>query len=103
MSRTPAGIKALLAIVHACVGLCDNSEHVHERVFATANFNDTAIQFPYNRFNVDRDMDKIRLDEWKKMQEMVALTHNYLSEGAIRRQINLCVEWVLRPPEFLCK
>jgi hypothetical protein len=101
--RTPAGIKAVLAIAHACADLCNNSERVHERLFAIANSKDFGLRFPYYRFDADRDMDKIQLDEWKRMNEMVAFTRKYLSEGVTREQMSQCVESVLNPPAIECQ
>ena len=94
-------MKALLAIVRSCVDLCDNSERVHERVFQMANANDVTLRFPYGRFDVNRDMDKVKLDEWRKMPEMTSLTKKYMSEGTSVREMNRCVQWILNPPEFL--
>jgi predicted acylesterase/phospholipase RssA len=106
LSRTyqaTAGLKALMNIARACVDLSNSSERVHERVFTTANSTDGDARFPYHRFNADRDLDKIGLHEWKKVPEIIALTRKYMSEGVSVRNMEQCVEWILRPPEFIRK
>jgi predicted acylesterase/phospholipase RssA len=101
--RAPAGIKAVLKIVESCVESCNNSERVHERIQEAAYSVDASIQFPYYRFDVDRDMDKIRLEEWRKMTDMVALTGHYMSGGETRRSKDICVKCLLEPPKIECK
>lgn len=101
--RTPAGVKSLVGIVDACVELCNNSERVHERIFNAANSADIDSRFPYHRFDVDRNMDKISLEEWRRMVEMTALTSNYLSQGETQKSVDQCVKCLLDPPKVECK
>ena len=101
--RTPAGIKALMEIVNACVELCNNAERVHERIFKSAHSVDFNSQFPYHRFDVDRDMDKMSLEEWRRMPEMIALTRTYLLQGETQKNVGQCVKYLLNPPDVECK
>lgn len=72
-------------------------------MYAVANGNDLTARFPYHRFNVARDMDKINLTEWQKCDEMTAAAREFLSEGTVRIQINECVEWMIQPSESVDK
>jgi predicted acylesterase/phospholipase RssA len=90
-SRLPSGSAALLSIGEACVQLTTNTEPVHERLLRQSTSSNPDLQFPYHRFNVDRDMQDIGLEEWSKMEEMAAHTAAYMegAEGEIKR--NNCV------------
>jgi predicted acylesterase/phospholipase RssA len=91
VSRLPSGSAALLSIGEACVKLTTNTEPVHQRLLKRSASTDPDEQFPYHRFNVDRDMQDIGLEEWRKVEEIAAHTSAYMeeAEGEINR--NKCV------------
>ena len=91
-SRAPAGITALMKIGQACVQLATSLENVHQRVFKRAISGDPSRQFPYHRFNVERDMDDIGLEEWERMDEMGEHTARYMEEGEGEWKRDKCVE-----------
>jgi hypothetical protein len=90
-SRLPSGSEALLSIGEACVQLTTNTEPVHERLLKQSTLTDPDKQFPYHRFNVDRDLQDIGLQEWTKIEEISEHTAAYMegAEGEIKR--NKCV------------
>jgi patatin-like phospholipase/acyl hydrolase len=88
-SRVPAGVLALKSIADACVQLATNSEFVHERIFRQM---EADKQLYYHRFNVDRDMQDIGLQEWDKMEEMAAHTTAYMEEGERIVKRTRCVQ-----------
>jgi hypothetical protein len=57
-------------------------------------------KFPYFRFNVERDIGDIGLEEWKKEEEMAAHTMAYLQEQEVEERKVECAEYLLNPPEF---
>ena len=95
--RAAAGVRALKGIVKACVDLCNNAERAHNAVFESANSDDVNSRFPYHRFDVDRDMDEISLEEWRRMDEMIALTRNYLSLPTTQLNMGKCVNCLTIP------
>jgi hypothetical protein len=92
MLRAPRGVKALLKIVNACVDMCNNSERVHQRLCSEATAADINSQFPYYRFDVDRGMDKISLEEWKKKDDMIAFTRSYMAQAERKRMVIQCAK-----------
>jgi hypothetical protein len=91
-SRIPLGLNTLKAIADACVKLATSSEGVHQRVYKRAK----STPFPYYRFNVERDMDDIGLQEWEKMVEMGQHTARYMQEGEGESKRDQCVEDLTR-------
>jgi patatin-like phospholipase/acyl hydrolase len=88
-SRVPSGMVALNNIVDACVKLATNSESVHERIYKQM---EADRRLRYHRFNVDRDMEGIGLQEWQKMEEMGSHTAAYMEEAEKITKKNSCVQ-----------
>jgi hypothetical protein len=57
---------ALKHVAEVCVQLCTSSEEVHETMLREANSPNLDKRFTYYRFNVERGMEAIGLQEWKK-------------------------------------
>jgi predicted acylesterase/phospholipase RssA len=102
-SRVVAGSTSARNIAKACVDLVTNSEPVHQRLFKESNSSDPERQFPYHRFNVDRDMQDIGLQEWSKMEEMASHTAVYIEEGEGVLKRNKCVHDLMNSPNMECK
>ena len=102
-SRISSGITSVINIAKACVDLVANSEPVHERLFKESKSLDPERQFPYHRFNVERDMQDIGLQEWSKMEEMASYTAVYMEEGEGVLKRNKCVDDLMNPPDIECK
>jgi hypothetical protein len=79
-------------IAQACVQLGTNSEFVHQRILGQVNNVGSTIPLLYYRFNVDRDMQNIALQEWNKAEEMAAHTAAYMQEGERVVRRNRCVQ-----------
>ena len=90
-------------IAEACVQLATSSEPVHRRLFQQSQSSDPQKTFPYHRFNVDRDLQDIGLEEWGKMQEMTAHTAVYMEEGEGVLRTNNCVQDLMNPQPMECK
>jgi hypothetical protein len=102
-SRAAAGQKALAKIREACVELASNSEHVHQQLLKISTSIDPEKRFPYHRFNVERDMHEIELQEWKQMEAVGAYTAAYMEEGEGESKRNHCVQDLMSPPPIQCK
>ena len=88
VSRSVSGLATLKKIGEACVALTTNSEMVHQRVFRRS----ASENFPYYRFNVERGMDDIGLQEWEKTVEMGDHTSRYMAEGEGELKRDNCVQ-----------
>lgn len=91
-SRVPSGMVALKNIVEACVKLTTNSEPVHERIYRQMQTARPNRALRYHRFNVDRDMDDIGLQEWQKIEEMASHTAAYMEEAEKIAKKDSCVQ-----------
>jgi len=103
MTRIPSGLTVLNKMTEACVELTANSEFVHQRLLKLATSGDPEKKFLYHRFNVERDMQDIELQEWDKMEEMTAHTSVYMEEGEGELKRNKCVQDLMSPPAVECK
>jgi hypothetical protein len=89
-NRIPSGVAALKKIVDTCLQLATNSEFVHERILQIKASNPER-QLHYHRFNVDRDMEHIELQDWKKMEEIGVHTAAYMEGAEMVAKKNSCV------------
>ena len=92
------GLSALRKIGEICVELATNSEPVHQRLLKLSESHDPDKRFPYHRFNVERDMDEIELQEWNQMQAIGAHTDAYMEEVEGESKQNKCVQDLMNPP-----
>jgi hypothetical protein len=103
VSRTPEGLIALKKIGEVCVQLTTSSEPVHQRLLQLSLSSDPEKKFPYHRFNVERDMQDIGLEECNKMKEMMSHTAVYMEEGEGIARRNTCVQGLMNPQAMECK
>jgi hypothetical protein len=96
----PPGVLALIKMAGALSKMITDSEHTHRRVRRIACSTDVDKQFPYFRFNVERDVGDIGLEEWRKEEELTAHTMAYLHEQEVEERKTNCVECLLNPPKF---
>lgn len=89
--KTVAGAAALKRIAEACVALTTSSEQVHQRVLRKC-LDEGEGRCKYFRFQVERGMDEIGLEEWEKMDEMGDHARRYMDEGEGERKKDECVE-----------
>jgi predicted acylesterase/phospholipase RssA len=104
VGNTPAGLAELKRIATACFEMSTSSEPVHDKMVGMANSRDLDIRgvLRYHRFNVERGMDGIGLQEWKTMVRMGELTAQYLAEEEGRVKKDACVKDLLNPPVVEC-
>jgi len=101
--RVATGETAITKIRKACVELASNSEPVHQRLFKVSTSKDPEKRFPYHRFNVERDMHEIELQEWKQMDAIGEHTATYMEEGEGETKRNQCVQDLMNPAPIQCK
>jgi hypothetical protein len=99
--RFPGGLATAARFAKQLVKLSTESEKTHRTVNAEAHSKDTSAQFRYYRFNVQRGMDEIGLEEWDNWDLIVTLTRNYLEELA--DVLAECAKDLLHPPGFESK
>jgi predicted acylesterase/phospholipase RssA len=99
----PPGVLALIKMANAMSALVTNSEQVHQRLQRTSRTTDADKQFPYFRFNVERDVGDIGLEDWKKAEEMAAHTAVYMEEQETEEKRIMCVKCLIEPPAFIRK
>jgi predicted acylesterase/phospholipase RssA len=100
LARIPGGLINVAQIVEALVKLSTSSESTHLRVWEEAHSQDESAQFPYFRFNVDRGMEEIGLEEWKMNEKMTALTRSYLDSPVVKQELEKCAQGLLYPAVF---
>lgn len=100
ISRIPAGVKVTAHIVKALVSLSTSSESTHLRVSEEAHAQDEAAQFPYFRFNVQRGLDEIGLEEWRMAEAMADVTRSYLDIPDVKHELERCAAGLLNPSDF---
>jgi Patatin-like phospholipase len=104
VKNAPAGLAELKKIAIACVEMSTISEPVHDKMVGIANSRDPDIRdgLRYHRFNVERGMESIGLQEWKTTVRMGELTARYLAEEEGRLKRNACVQDLLNPSVVEC-
>jgi Patatin-like phospholipase len=105
VKKVPAGLAELKIIATACVEMSASSEPIHDKMVGMANSHDPDIRahLRYHRFNVERGMDGIGLQEWKTTVRMGELTARYLAEEEGRLKRDACVQDLLKPSVVECK
>ena len=95
--NTPSGMKELKKIAKACVDMSTNSEPVHQTIFRLANSPDPDLKFPYHRFNVEKGMESVSLEEWKANVRIGELTTQYMREEEVEMKKHACVYDLWKP------
>jgi len=98
VNNFPPGVLALIKMANVLSSLATNSEEVHQRLQRTSRATDINKQFPYFRFNVERDVGDIGLEDWKKAGDMAAHTATYLEEQEAEERKTKCVMCLINPP-----
>jgi len=97
VKNTPSGLMELKKIGKACVDMSTSSEPVHEAILRIATSRDPDQRFPYYRFNVEKGMESIGLEEWKAKVRMGELTAQYMRTGEGQMKRNTCVQDLWKP------
>jgi predicted acylesterase/phospholipase RssA len=98
VKNTPRGVIELAKIAKATVAMSTSAEPIHQTLLKSANSTDPERRFPYHRFNVDRGMETIGLEEWKARVRIAELTQRYMREEEGETKRNACAHDLLKPP-----
>lgn len=93
--KIPQGVLALLKMANALQSVATDTESTHETLQSEAEG-----KFPYFRFNVERDVGDIGLQEWKKQQALTTSTIAYLRTGDSKKKKIKCARLLIDPAEF---
>ena len=91
----PPGILALLKMAGALTRVATNTEAVHDGLEREAH-----QRFPYFRFNVERNVGDIGLEDWRKMEALASYTKGYMSTSELERKKIMCTKCLLDPSHF---
>lgn len=94
------GLLTLKAFAKELVLLSTSAEDMHEEMLKLANVRHYDHQFPYHRFNVQRGMDRIGLEESQELIQLAALTRGYLEEKETQISMAKCVSNLVEPPNI---
>jgi hypothetical protein len=87
------GALALKNMAAAAINLVTNCEPVHDRILQSRMVSSADTQQKrYHRFNVDRDMEGVGLEEWRRMDEIADHTSVYMDSGDGPLRRNKCVQ-----------
>jgi len=91
----PAGVLALLKMAGALTSIVTNSEGVHNEMDRDAH-----EKFPYFRFNVERNVGDIGLEDWKKLGAMTVHTKAYMETFDLENKKIMCAKCIIDPTAF---
>jgi len=100
LTRAVEGAWELKRIASAIAQLSTSSERVHEHLFALSHCRDPSQRFPYYRFNVQRGIHDIELEEWKATVRIGELTARFMDEVESQMLKRECVDILLQPPQI---
>jgi len=89
------GALALIKMAETLSGLVTDSEDAHQRLLKASQTNENPR--PYFRFNVERGVGDIGLEDWKKEEQITARTTTYLRRHEMEGKQRECVKYLLKP------
>lgn len=95
ISRMGPSILALEAFAKELVKMSTSAEDTHEDMLKLTSY-DSRVS--YHRFNVQRGLDQIGLEEWAKKFELGASTRGYLEGKDTQIAIEKCACDLIKPP-----
>jgi len=98
MKNTAAGVKELKNVGLACVELSTSSEPIHLELAKWAISENPHLRFPYCRFNVEKGMDSIGMEEWQANVRIGELTRQYMREVIPCKDKVECAQRLIKPP-----
>lgn len=78
-----------------CVDSLTSSEKIHREV--ASHYSDIVPHRNYFRFNVPQGMSYIGLEEWRKIEDIIALTDSYMDHGEMEQQKIRVADLLLDP------
>ncbi len=94
----PPGVLALLKMASALTNIVTNTEAVHDALQRHAD-----QKFPYFRFNVERNVGDIGLEDWKKVHALTTHTTAYMRTYELEKRKVMCAKYVIDPAAFYRK
>jgi predicted acylesterase/phospholipase RssA len=94
----PRGVLALLKMANALISVVTYTEAVHDMLQR-----DSDQQYPYFRFNVERDVGDIGLEDWKKVHALTTYTTAYMTIFESEKRKNMCAKCLIQPSVFYRK
>jgi hypothetical protein len=92
------GVVPLTKLANSLALLATNSQQVHQKLLRSSD--DLELGFPYFRFDPDREVGDIGLEEWEKaaVLKLVEHTRRYLEERETEKAKSRCVDYLINPP-----
>jgi hypothetical protein len=90
--RTSIHGSKLHNIAQACVHITLDAQGKAEEFVNDKDGKELRRAQKYFRFNVKQGLQDIEIEEWKKMEEMDAMTTDYLSQANNAKQIDRCAQ-----------
>jgi predicted acylesterase/phospholipase RssA len=97
-TNIPPGVLVLLKMANALTALATNTEAVHDTIERSSD-----QQFPYFRFNVERDVGDIGLEDYKKQHSLATHTAAYLNTIESEKKKIDCVKCLIDSSSFYRK
>ena len=94
----PPGILALLKMAGGLTSIVTNTEAVHDGLQREAE-----QQFPYFRFNVERNVGDVGLEDWKKLGALTTNTGAYMRTYDLEKKKIMCAKCLIDPGAFYRK
>jgi len=94
----PPGILALLKMASGLTSIVTNTEAVHDGLQREAD-----RQFPYFRFNVERNVGDVGLEDWRKLEALRTHTSAYMMTYDLEKKKIMCAKCLIDPTTFYCK
>jgi hypothetical protein len=85
----------LKPLVETLKAISTDAERTARQVLQEMESNYGRDQNTYFRFNVQRGLEGVRLDEWKKLESVIVATREYLDSE--QRNIQRCVSQINNP------
>jgi hypothetical protein len=97
-SKIPAGALTLIKMANALKAIVADTESVHHQVFESSD-----NKFPYFRFNAERDVGDIGLQDWRELNILSAHTMNYMNLPEPKKKKMECSTCLINPHDFRSK
>lgn len=91
----PSGVLALIKMASTMSSLIMDSEGVHQRLQRDSRATDINKQFPYFRFNVERDIGDIGFGDWSTQERVRVHTDSYMQEQEAEERKATCVNYLM--------
>jgi hypothetical protein len=95
LAKTSPKLSFQLAVADYCVRCLTSCENTHREM--AENPERIILDGNYFRLNVPQGMSKIGLDEWEKLEDMLALTDSYMRHGEMQKPKQIIAKLLWKP------